>query len=74
VVYRAKKSQATASDGDDPVNPEEVPPGESIEVPEGFCTECHIPLAPDPDPSTLFIYLHAWRYTTENLGEWSTPL
>lgn len=44
------------------------------EVPEGFCEECHIPLAPDPKPDTLFIYLHAWRYTTERLGCWETPM
>jgi hypothetical protein len=51
-----------------------IPPGEPIVVPPGFCHECHIPLSPDPNPKDLFIYLHAWRYTTENLGEWSTPL
>jgi tRNA pseudouridine synthase 9 len=44
------------------------------EVPSGFCPECHIPLAPDPKPDTLFIYLHAWRYTTERLGCWETPM
>ncbi|ORX40227.1 pseudouridine synthase [Kockovaella imperatae] len=43
-------------------------------VPEGFCEECYVPLADDPDPETLFIYLHAVRYTTEKLGAWQTPL
>jgi len=43
-------------------------------VPPGFCSECHIPLAPDPSVEGLFIYLHAWRYTTEAWGEFSTPL
>ncbi|KAG7528297.1 hypothetical protein FFLO_06260 [Filobasidium floriforme] len=43
-------------------------------VPPGFCPQCHIPLAPDPAVEALFIYLHAWRYTTEVWGEFSTPL
>lgn len=43
-------------------------------IPEGFCEECFVPVPDDPDPSTLFIYLHALRYTTERLGTWSTPL
>ncbi|OCF43941.1 DRAP deaminase [Kwoniella heveanensis CBS 569] len=43
-------------------------------LPPGFCTECFVPLPPDPDPETLFIYLHALRYTTEELGTWETPL
>ena len=29
--------------------------------PEGFCPVCYIPLAPDPDPDRLFLYLHARR-------------
>lgn len=45
-----------------------------IEIPDGFCTQCYTPLAPDPDPETLFIYLHALRYETEGLGTWETPL
>ncbi|KAL7423228.1 hypothetical protein Q5752_002528 [Cryptotrichosporon argae] len=43
-------------------------------LPDGFCTECFVPVADDPDPETLFIYLHALRYTTEQLGRWETPL
>ena len=43
-------------------------------IPEGFCQECFIPLVDDPDPETLFIYLHALRYTTDGLGRWETPL
>jgi RluA family pseudouridine synthase len=43
-------------------------------VPEGFCTQCFVPVPDDPDPETLFIYLHARRYTTEKLGTWETPL
>ncbi|BEI80740.1 hypothetical protein CcaverHIS002_0112690 [Cutaneotrichosporon cavernicola] len=43
-------------------------------IPKGFCHDCFVPVADDPDPSTLFIYLHALRYTTERLGTWATPL
>ena len=43
-------------------------------LPEGFCEDCFVPVADDPDPETLFIFLHAMRYTTPNLGAWATPL
>lgn len=43
-------------------------------IPEGFCHQCFVPLADDPDPETLFIYLHAWKYETNDLGQWETPL
>lgn len=43
-------------------------------LPPGFCPECYVPQPDDPDPETLFIYLHALSYTTERLGKWSTPL
>lgn len=43
-------------------------------LPPGFCTQCYVPVPDDPDPETLFIYLHALRYTTERLGTWETPL
>ncbi|WVW84495.1 hypothetical protein I302_106529 [Kwoniella bestiolae CBS 10118] len=43
-------------------------------LPPGFCAECFVPLPDDPDPETLFIYLHALRYTTPDLGTWETPL
>jgi hypothetical protein len=43
-------------------------------LPEGFCGECFAPVPDDPDPETLFIFLHALRYTTPTLGAWSTPL
>jgi len=33
-----------------------------------FCEECKIPLHPDPNPSELYIYLHAIKYETD---EWS---
>lgn len=43
-------------------------------LPPGFCEECFVPVADDPDPETLFIFLHALRYTTPRLGAWATPL
>lgn len=43
-------------------------------IPEGFCHQCFVPLPDDPDPETLFIYLHAWKYETNDLGAWETPL
>ncbi|KAJ9105442.1 hypothetical protein QFC21_001813 [Naganishia friedmannii] len=69
VVYKMKEAAKLQSE-DDP----EALLMQFDEVPEGFCAECHIPLAPDPKPDTLFIYLHAWRYTTERLGCWETPM
>lgn len=56
--------------------PEDTPsPLAKIEnLPEGFCPDCFIPVADDPDPETLFIYLHARAYTTEKWGKWETPL
>lgn len=39
------------------------------EAKEGaYCPECYLPLHPDPKPEKLFIFLHAWRYTTK---EWN---
>ncbi|KAI5453932.1 hypothetical protein NCC49_004927 [Naganishia albida] len=70
VVFRMKEAAAQQSGGDQ----DEAVLMQFDEVPEGFCEECHIPLAPDPKPDTLFIYLHAWRYTTERLGCWETPM
>lgn len=45
-----------------------------VHLPEGFCKQCFVPLPDDPDPETLFIYLHALKYSTRNLGTWETPL
>lgn len=53
-------------------NPAVLTPPENL--PPGFCNQCFVPMADDPKPSTLFIYLHALRYTTEALGTWETPL
>ncbi|WVQ80560.1 hypothetical protein IAT38_002665 [Cryptococcus sp. DSM 104549] len=54
---------------DDTVSPLTPP----IYLPPGFCKDCYAPVPDDPDPETLFIYLHALRYTTEELGVWETP-
>ncbi|WVN86508.1 uncharacterized protein L203_101672 [Cryptococcus depauperatus CBS 7841] len=45
-----------------------------IYLPPGFCDQCYVPVPDDPNPETLFIYLHALKYTTEELGQWETPL
>lgn len=49
-----------------------APPSSSAliaEAKEGaYCPECYLPLHPDPKPEKLFIFLHAWRYTTK---EWT---
>lgn len=34
----------------------------------GYCPDCFLPLVPDPPAESLYIYLHAIRYETE---EWS---
>ncbi|CAO1627102.1 unnamed protein product [Sympodiomycopsis kandeliae] len=34
----------------------------------GYCDQCYLPLLPDPPVDSLFIYLHAIRYETD---EWS---
>jgi len=41
----------------------DLPPGPAL-----YCPECYLPLHPDPRPEKLFIFLHAWKYTT---SEWS---
>ncbi|KAM5537950.1 hypothetical protein V8D89_008426 [Ganoderma adspersum] len=38
-----------------------------------YCPECFIPLHPDPKPETLYIFLHARRYTT-SLGSFETEM
>ncbi|WVQ73163.1 hypothetical protein IAR50_002727 [Cryptococcus sp. DSM 104548] len=43
-------------------------------LPPGFCPQCFVPVPDDPDPETLFIYLHALRYTTHKLGAFETPM
>jgi len=36
-----------------------------------YCSECYLPLHPDPLPERLYIFLHALRYTT-SLGVFET--
>ena len=38
-----------------------------------YCPECFVPLHPDPKPETLYIFLHARRYTT-SLGSFETEM
>ena len=38
-----------------------------------YCPECFVPLHPDPKPESLYIYLHALRYTT-SLGTFETEM
>ncbi|KAG1737942.1 pseudouridine synthase [Suillus occidentalis] len=38
-----------------------------------YCTECYLPLHPDPKPEKLYIFLHALRYTT-SLGCYETDI
>jgi len=51
-----------------------------LEVTEGtdenghqYCSECYLPLHPDPKPEKLYIFLHALRYTT-SLGSFETEM
>ncbi|ESK87850.1 drap deaminase [Moniliophthora roreri MCA 2997] len=38
-----------------------------------YCPECYLPLHPDPKPESLYIFLHALRYTT-SLGTFETEM
>ncbi|KAI8978331.1 pseudouridine synthase [Trametes punicea] len=38
-----------------------------------YCPECYVPLHPDPKPESLYIFLHALRYTT-SLGTFETEM
>ncbi|KAG2347351.1 pseudouridine synthase [Suillus weaverae] len=38
-----------------------------------YCSECYLPLHPDPKPEKLYIFLHALRYTT-SLGCFETDM
>jgi tRNA pseudouridine32 synthase len=39
-----------------------------------YCSECYLPLHPDPPPERLYIFLHALRYTTTSLGVFETEM
>jgi len=70
VIFRAKASTAVPlpSMPDPPV---EFTPAVHV-LPDGretlYCPECYLPLLPDPIPSQLYIFLHAFRYSN---AEWS---
>ncbi|KAI6101423.1 pseudouridine synthase [Pisolithus croceorrhizus] len=38
-----------------------------------YCPECYLPLHPDPRPESLYIFLHAFKYTT-SLGSFETEM
>ncbi|KIO10221.1 hypothetical protein M404DRAFT_129971 [Pisolithus tinctorius Marx 270] len=38
-----------------------------------YCPECYLPLHPDPRPEKLYIFLHAFKYTT-SLGSFQTEI
>ncbi|KAI0767185.1 pseudouridine synthase [Fomes fomentarius] len=38
-----------------------------------YCPECFVPLHPDPKPESLYIFLHALKYTT-SLGTFETQM
>ncbi|PFH52189.1 hypothetical protein AMATHDRAFT_39694 [Amanita thiersii Skay4041] len=38
-----------------------------------YCSECYLPLHPDPKPEKLYIFLHALKYTT-SLGEFEAEM
>lgn len=38
-----------------------------------YCPECYVPLHPDPRPENLYIFLHAFEYTT-SLGCFETEM
>lgn len=52
-------------------------PSHGEEMP--YCPECYLPLHPDPNPTKLYIFLHALRYTTSlgsfetEMPEWAAP-
>ncbi|KAF8608386.1 pseudouridine synthase [Ceratobasidium sp. AG-I] len=64
---RAKEMTSFAaeqSESEDKI-PDEVAVAEDGSL---YCTECYLPLRPDPKPESLYIFLHALRYTT---SQWS---
>ncbi|KAF8591069.1 pseudouridine synthase [Ramaria rubella] len=38
-----------------------------------YCKVCYLPLHQDPEPERLYIFLHAWRYTT-SLGSFESKM
>ena len=60
----AEESSATAAVTADPIADAEG---------MHYCPECFVPLHPDPKPESLYIFLHALRYTT-SLGTFETEM
>ncbi|KAI9067461.1 pseudouridine synthase [Trametes sanguinea] len=56
----------------DPVITDAAPSGPGSEDMQ-YCPECFVPLHPDPKPESLYIFLHALRYTT-SLGTFETDM
>ncbi|KAI0669570.1 pseudouridine synthase, partial [Trametes maxima] len=63
----SKSAQAFAVS--EPVITEAASGGEGMR----YCPECFVPLHPDPKPESLYIFLHALRYTT-SLGCFETEM
>ncbi|KAI0364964.1 pseudouridine synthase [Pilatotrama ljubarskyi] len=70
----------------DPALPDQAPVSSGFAAPEPvftdaasgseemqYCPECFVPLHPDPKPESLYIFLHALRYTT-SLGCFETEM
>ncbi|THV06660.1 pseudouridine synthase [Dendrothele bispora CBS 962.96] len=54
--------------------PIQISTAEAIEIARSlYCSECYLPLHPDPKPEQLYIFLHALRYTT-SLGCFETEM
>ncbi|KAJ8463436.1 hypothetical protein ONZ51_g10253 [Trametes cubensis] len=68
---------------DSPVPASSAPPTFAVPEPvitdagsrseDQYCPECYVPLHPDPKPESLYIFLHAIRYTT-SLGCFETEM
>ncbi|KIK60879.1 hypothetical protein GYMLUDRAFT_244033 [Collybiopsis luxurians FD-317 M1] len=66
---------SSSSDRDANAAPDQFPQGPAANADEKqlYCPECYLPLHPDPDPETLYIFLHALRYTI-GLGTFETEM
>lgn len=68
----AAREQETTQASGESLRADDKPEDEAVgpvgETPEGklYCTECYLPLHPDPPPGKLYIFLHALRYTTSH--------
>ncbi|KAI0699526.1 pseudouridine synthase [Cerioporus squamosus] len=75
---KASASAPPAATSEAPT-PDPIPPPAAKAVAETdangmqYCPECFVPLHPDPKPESLYIFLHALRYTT-SLGTFETQM